>query len=42
MAQYVCMRWGSPFDLTCFFALIGVNILSVLLGEVYKLLVGLF
>ncbi len=42
LAQYVCMRWGSPFDLTCFFALIGVNILSVLLGEVYKLLVGLF
>ena len=42
LGAYVCMRWGSPFDLTCFFALIGVNILSVLLGEVYKLLVGLF
>ena len=36
------MRWGSPFDLTCWFAMIGIQILNQLLWVLYSALFRLF
>lgn len=42
LARYICMRWGSPFDFTCWFAMIGISIVSRLLWTVYGMLWRLF
>ena len=42
LSEAICRRWGSPFDFTCWFAMIGISILSRLLWVVYRLLAGLF
>ena len=42
LARYICMRWGSPFDFTCWFAIIGLNILRYLLRWLFYLLVRIF
>ena len=36
------MRWGSPFDLTCFFALIAISIVDSLLHDVFLFFARLF
>ena len=36
------MRWGSPFDFTCWFAIIGLNILRYLLQWLFMLLIRIF
>ena len=35
-------RWGSPFDFSCWFAMIAINILSRLLWRLYYVLLRLF
>ena len=35
-------RWGSPFDFSCWFAMIAINIASRLLWQVFSLLMLLF
>ena len=35
-------RWGSPFDFSCWFAMIAINIASRLLWQVFSLLMRLF
>ncbi|MBQ9952609.1 MAG: YggT family protein [Clostridia bacterium] len=35
LSNYIRMRWGSPFDFTCWFALIGIRILQRLLWEIF-------
>lgn len=42
LGRYICMRWGSPFDLTCFFALIAIGIVDSFLPDVYLFLARLF
>ena len=42
LARYICMRWGSPFDFTCWFAMIGISIVSRLLWTVYGMLWRIF
>ena len=42
LARKICMRWGSPFDLTCWFAMIGIQILNQLLWVLYSALFRLF
>ena len=38
LSRYICMRWGSPFDLTCFFAIIALNLVQRLMWNVYYFL----
>lgn len=38
LARYISMRWGSPFDFTCWFAMIGISLISRLLWQVYHLI----
>ena len=42
LGRYICMRWGSPFDFTCWFAIIGLNILRYLLQWLFMLLIRIF
>ena len=42
IARYICMRWGSPFDFTCWLAMLGLELVSYLLQHLYYFLVGLF
>lgn len=42
LARTICMRWGSPFDLTCFFAIIGLNLLQYALRWIFMLLIRIF
>jgi len=40
LAHAICRKWGSPFDFTCLFAMIGISILRQVLWAVYRLLMG--
>lgn len=42
LGRYICMRWGSPFDLSCFFALIALQIVSEFLPDLYVFLRRIF
>lgn len=42
LSSYICMRWGSPFDFTCWFAILGLNLLRYLLQWVFYLLIRIF
>lgn len=39
LARMMITRWGAPFDFTCWFALIGIRILSSLLMRLYYLII---
>lgn len=41
LSLYCRARWGSPFDLTCLFALIAIRIIQSLLGILFSLLINL-
>lgn len=41
LARWICMRWGSPFDFTCLFAMIGIELVGGVLQYVYVLLLRL-
>ena len=42
LSRYISMRWGSPFDFTCLFALIALNLIQRLMWNVYYMLIGAF
>lgn len=42
LSRKIMMRWGSPFDLTCWFVMIALQVLSYLLNYLYMFLVRLF
>lgn len=38
LSRTLMMRWGAPFDFTCWFALIGIRILNRLLWSIFRLI----
>ena len=38
LARMMIVRWGAPFDFTCWFAIIGLRIVRSLLQRVFYLL----
>lgn len=41
LARKISMRWGSPFDFTCWFAMIAIEVVGWLLQYLYVLLARL-
>lgn len=38
LARAICMRWGAPFDFTCWFAMIGISLVQQVLWAIYRAL----
>ena len=39
LARMMIVRWGAPFDFTCWFAIIGLRIIRSLLQRIFYLLI---
>ena len=39
LARTMMIRWGAPFDFTCWFALIGIRIAQSLLRRIFYLII---
>ncbi len=42
LARIMIVRWGCPFDLTCWLAMIGISLIERLLWYFYSFLIRLF
>ena len=38
LARAICTRWGCPVDVTCWFAILGIELLDQLLWVLFSLL----
>ena len=38
LARMMIVRWGAPFDFTCWFAMIGISLIRSLLWRVYYMI----
>ena len=39
LARMMIVRWGAPFDFTCFFAMIGIGLIQSLLQRIFYMII---